>query len=63
MASGRTFGASFLDPFDADCGGVAVCPLKASSKRFLGFRGVTLFLALSSNRPPTEEYMLGEDGS
>jgi len=43
------FGASFLDPLVADCGGVAVCPLKASSKRFLGLLGVTFSLALSSN--------------
>jgi len=46
---------------DADCGGVAVCPLKASSKRFLGFLGVTFFLALSLN--VVVEYGPGEEGS
>jgi hypothetical protein len=44
------FGANFLDPFEADAGGVAVCPLNASSKRFFGFLGVTFFVVLSSNR-------------
>lgn len=43
-------GASFLDPLDDDCGGVAVCPLKASSRRFLGFRGVTFCFIVSSIR-------------
>ena len=52
------FGASFLDPLDDDCGGVAVCPLKASSRRFLGFLGVTFCFALSSNRRLAET----EDG-
>jgi hypothetical protein len=40
-------GANFLEVLLADFGGVAVWPLNASSKRRLGFRGVTVaFLAL-----------------
>jgi hypothetical protein len=58
-----SFGASFLDPLDAVAGGVAVCPLKASSKRFLGFLGVTFFFALSSKRLWVVEYGPGDEGS
>jgi hypothetical protein len=60
IVSVEPFGASFLDPFDDDCGGVAVCPLKASSRRFLGFLGVTFFLALSSNRRLAGGYWIEE---
>lgn len=55
------FGASFLVPLDAVCGGVAVCPLNASSRRFLGFLGVTFFV-LSSKRPLLVGYAAGEGG-
>jgi hypothetical protein len=48
---------------EADAGGVAVCPLNASSKRFFGFLGVILFVALSLNRLWVEEYGPGEDGN
>jgi hypothetical protein len=56
-------GANFRDPFEADAGGVAVCPLNASSKRFFGFLGVTFCGALSLNRLCVAECGPGEEGN
>jgi len=62
MVSVEGFGASFRIPFEAVFGGVAVCPLKASSNRFLGC-GVTLVLAKASICPLASVSGLGEEES